>query len=169
MFENLKRIAKKLELKPERAEAEDEKGKKIPILALHHGTHNLFAIEQAGYTLIVYPMDVDPKDAALLAKEPPEIQQTLFAILKREMAEGRSGFLLQLDETKKPPEVRRISLEQKIVIQNERPETVQRVADGIQELVVTAIRCQLVLGQAFQDVRTAAQTSASTYHAGMYA
>ncbi len=85
------------------------------------------------------------------------------------MAEGRSGFLLQLDETKKPPEVRRISLEQKIVIQNERPETVQRVADGIQELVVTAIRCQLVLGQAFQDVRTAAQTSASTYHAGMYA
>ncbi len=169
VFEHLKRIAKRLDLKPQVAEGVDDKGNKVPLLILEHGTHKLLAIESEGYTLVFYSLEVKREDGALLAREPPEIQQTLFSIVKRELAEGRSGYRLVFDETRKPPELREIRVEQKIILRDEQPATIQRVADGVQELVVVAIRCILVLGQAFQDVRAAAQTSATAYHAGMYA
>ena len=168
MFERLSKIARKLDLKPEPGEAVDDKGRKIPILVLTHGTHKIIAIEHPAYTYLVYSLDVLPADAALLAQQPPEIQQTLFSIVKREMAEGRSGYFIQFDESKDPPELQQIRIEQKLVIRDEQPWTVQRVADGVQELVVAGIRCILVLGQAFADVKTAAQTSARVFHPGMY-
>lgn len=43
----------------------------------------------------------------------------------------------------------------------------QRLADGIQELVVVAARRKEALGEAFTEIR-AAQTTESTFYEGMY-
>jgi hypothetical protein len=169
MLDHLRRIAKKMDLKVEDGEAQDEKGTKIPVLIIQHGEFKLVAIDHKSYTVITIPIDIPQEDAEILAKEPPEIQQSLFSIVKREMSEGRSGYFMFFDETKEPPRLKGIRIEQRVIVPDEQPQTIQRVTDGIQEIVTVTMRVMLVLGQAFQDVKAAAQTSASTYHPGMYA
>jgi len=169
MPDHLRRIAKKMDLKVEDGEAQDEKDTKIPVLIIQHGEFKLVAIDHKNYTVITIPIDIPQEDAELLAKEPPELQQSLFPIAKRGMSEGRSGYFMFFDETKKPPRLKGIRIEQRVIIPDEQPQTAQRVTDGIQEIVTVTMRVMLVLGQAFQDVKAAAQTSASTYHPGMYA
>jgi len=169
MFEHLRRIAKKLDVEVQPGTAENAKGEKFEITLLKHGAHVIAALERKQYTTLLYPIDFSPQESDLLASQPEEIQTRLIGILRREMLEGRSGFNMLFDETKKPPRLRRITIEQKLVIQDEGPETTQRVADAIQELVVVGMRCGDALGLAYQDLRSARQGSADTYHAGMYA
>ncbi len=169
LFNILKEIAGKLELATEELKAQDKDGKEIVLLLIKHGPHGVLAFQKKGFTELAYIMDLPPEDSKRLAELPPEAQQELLAIMKREMMEGRSGFEMAFDETKMPPQLRRISIVQRVIIEDRRPETVQRVADGIQELVVVGSRCNAVLGQVFQNIRTTGETTAKTYHPGMYA
>ncbi len=87
-----------------------------------------------------------------LAEKDENTQQLLLGILRREMLEGRSGFVFRFTEDE-PPKLKTVGVEQKLIVEDETPETTQRLADGIQELVVVGIRCQQVLGQAFSASR----------------
>lgn len=170
VLQRVRRASEILGHKVQEDVAKDAKGNALKVLVIHHGTHRIVAFDAKKYAVLMYPMDIAPEDAALLAKQPEETQTRLLTILKREMLEGRSGFGLIFDEKKKPPELRQIRVEQRVLVEDGRPETVQRFADAIQEIVVVAVRCQIVLGQAFSEVRAVEkfQTSASDYHEGMY-
>ncbi len=168
MFEQVKRIARTLGIEVIEQKAEDEKGRPVDVLVIHHSPYNLYGLQRGGIFEMALPLDIDPKDAALLARQPADIQERLLAILRREMMEGRTGFEIRFDETKKPPELRRIAVVQRLVVVDDSPTSIQRFADGIQEMTVVAVRAADVMGRAFGDMRTA-QTAPDTYHAGMYA
>lgn len=148
VLKQLKDVLQALDSKVDESEVTDDKGQKFPSLTFTHGTHTLIAMERPNYVTIIYPMNIKPEDADLVAKQPEETQELLFSILKREMAEGRSGYSLSLEG--EPKKIRQIRIEQRIV--------------------VAAIRCQLVLGQAFRDLRSVMSSagSASTPHPFMY-
>jgi hypothetical protein len=116
-------------------------------------------------------MDIRSEDTVLLEKEPDEIVNQLFSILKREMLEGRTAYGLATTEPQNPKKwkaVKQIRVSQKLIVQGTDSYTLQRVCDAIQEVVVVAVRCQLVLGEALRTVGTVAKISAATYHPDMY-
>ena len=168
MLEQLRRAASALDVPVEDAEGEVEPGKTAKVLVLKHGKHNLTGIDKKRYVFLLYPMDIGSEDGALLARQPPDLLERLYLIVKPEMAEGRTAYALIFGE-KEPKVLQQIRVEQKIVVADNRPETVQRLADGIQEVVVAAVRCQLVLGQALRDVRASTAQTTDTYYKGMYA
>jgi len=87
------------------------------------------------------------------------------------MLEGRTAYLLVTSEPNNPrnwKSLRQIRLSQKRIVRGTDAYTVQRVADAIQEIVIVAVRCQLVLGEALRSVATGARISQTTYHPDMY-
>ncbi len=160
MLEEIHRTAVLLGNRVDKREARDPDENPIDILVIHHGTHSLIAIDSGTYVTLTYQIDIPEKDAQLLSETHEDIQRRLVAILKREMLEGRSGYRFEWSEDD-PPLLRRIRIDQKLLIVKNDPQSAQRLADGIQELVVVGIRSIEVLGQAFSDVRFAASTSSA--------
>lgn len=167
LLDHVKKGCATLGLKTQDAEAQVN-DRKLKALVITHGGTTLVALQFPGFIQLVCPIDIEGGDAALLAKQPEEIQNRLFAILKREMLQGRCGFALHFDEAKKPPHLTRITIEQKIIMGSTNPSSVQRLADGIQELVVVAFRSGQVLGEAFRNVRDMAKGTTSDFHEMMY-
>ncbi len=165
-MERVKTAAERLGNKVEKAKAKEDDGTEEDVLIIHHGKHPLLVLDREEYVVLLVVFDISPKDAELLAKQPEYVQRQLFTILKLEMMEGRSGYVLDFTEDK-PPKLRQIRISQKVIVRDLKPETMQRLADGIQELVVVGARSREVLGRAFTDVR-ASQTTESTYYEGMY-
>jgi len=168
LFEPVKRLARKLNLPTSEITAKDAKGSDVQLLQIAHKPYNLLVFDRGGYYELSFVWDIDEKDAALLAQQSKEIQERLFLVLRREILEGRTGFEFRYDQTKTPPWLLRIVMVQRIVIRDESPTTLQRFADGIQEVVVVGVRCQDVLMRAFGDIR-GGEKAPDTYHVGMYA
>lgn len=166
-MERVEKIARALSIKTERGSVTNDKGEKIEVVILHHGNHRLLAWMENEHCLLTYPMELAQGDSKLLAEQPMEIQQRLFTIIRREMLEGRSGYMMNFDDSK-PPRLVQIRVEQKLVLDPEGIPSKQRLLDAVQELVVTAMRSQIVLGQAFSDVRDSNSSSDSDFHEGMY-
>lgn len=170
-MKRLREILEALGYTVEESSGQDDTGRAFPLLAFRHGAHQLIAYEEKGGIQLVYPMDVRPEDTTLLEQEPDEIINELLSILKREMLEGRTAYALATTEPGNPKKwkaVKQIRVSQKVVVQGKDPYTVQRILDAIQEIVVVAVRCQLVLGVALRTVGTASKIAATTYHPPMY-
>jgi len=171
MSEKLQQVLETLGYKVSKGSAQDDKGRAIPLLTFKHGVHQLVAFEEDNGVQIAYPMDIRPEDTALLEKQPDEIMGQLFSILKREVLEGRTAYVMATTETENPKKwkaLKQIRVSQKVIVADTEPHTLQRVADGIQEIVVVAVRCQLVMGEALRSVATATKISTTTYHDAMY-
>lgn len=166
-LERLRTIATKLDMAVRDYPLQDDQGRQVPSLLLKHGSHDLLAIDNGEYVLIMYPIKLKPEHTAALARQSAEIRSRLFAILRREMMEGRSGYRLEYEDPPANTRLLGISVEQKVVIADTDPVTMQRVADGVQELVLIGIRGGSVLAKTFA-VQAAAAPS-SDYHPNMYA
>lgn len=164
LIEGVWSIAQKLAIKAEKGVAKED-GRRIDFVLLHHGPHPVFAFDRGTYVQLAVIMDLDPKDSNLLAKQPKGIRDRLFTLLKVAMLQGRTGYNMALDGEK----LKRIILEQRVVVAPNRQESIQRLLDGMQELVVLGVRCRMILGEAFSSVRETSTTSASPPPDGMYA
>jgi hypothetical protein len=168
LLERLREILEAIGYQVEEGSAQDDKGRTIEILGLAHGPHRVIGLDQGKIVELIYPMDVRAEQAALLAKWPDELLDRLLALLKREMLEGRSGYTIAFGP-ENPKALRQIRVSQRLILHDANPQTLQRVADAIQEIVVVSVRCQLILGEAIRSAETAARTADSTFHPGMYA
>lgn len=151
ILQRVKEAANLLGNKVEEGETADSTGKKMEYLAVYHGKHRVIVLNGKTHVLFDYVMDISPEDSQLLAKQPQETLDTLMQILVREMLVGRSGFYINFSQEEDSKLLRRIGVQQKIMVEDEEPRTIQRIADAIQELVVIAMRCQTILGKALQE------------------
>ncbi len=158
-LEILQRLAERLGNQVETRTAPGAEGGEFEYRVIHHGGHEVAAVDQGAYVTLAYVLNIDEDDAAALAEKDENTQQLLFSILSREMLEGRSGYIFRFTEDE-PPRLQAVGAEQKLIVDDETPETTQRLADGIQELVVVGIRCQQVLGQAFSASRASSTPTA---------
>lgn len=142
--------------------AATEKDKEIPARLIRHGSHQIIALDRKDFVVLVFAMDIPEEDSKALAALHEDVQRRLFAVLRREMLEGRSGFSIRVSDDD-PPRLQQIRIEQKLVVEEADGPTTQRLADGLQELVVVGQRCIEVLGQAFSDIREAQSTSTSPH------
>lgn len=165
LLERVKEAAVLLGNKVEEGEAVDEQGNKLGVVAIYHGVHRVVVLDKKDYALFDYIMDFESEDASLLARQPQETQDRLFQILKLEMLRNRCGFYLKFDEKTDPKELKRIGVQQKVMVKDLEPHTLQRIADAVQELVVVAVRCQLLLGQVLREKPT---DTGSSPHEVMY-
>jgi len=83
LLDDFRRVLESIGYRADRSEAQDETGRKIPLLGFKHGVHQLYAFDDKGGVQVVYPMDIAPEDTTLLEKEPDEVVNELFSILKR--------------------------------------------------------------------------------------
>lgn len=164
MLEDAKKLAQKLKLDAKDFSGiQDQSGKVVPALEIKQGRYTLYAIELNSSIKLMLQIDIDPKDAALLGKQPPEIQRDLIAILRREMLEGRTGYELNTPDGK----LLGIRLSQNLIISDENS-SAQRLLDAIQEIIVVTCRCLEVLGQSFGSMRQFEEICKRTYNDGMY-
>lgn len=109
-------------------------------------------------------IDLRPEDTELLAKQHMETQGRLLAILKREMMEGRTGYVLGTDDKG----LHGVRLSQKLIVSSTDINSIQRLNDAIQEIVVVACRCTEVLGQTFGSLKSCNADYNKTYSSIMY-
>ncbi len=166
MLGKVKTAAERLGSQVEEGKVTQADGKEEDILILEPERTPVVVLDRGEYVILLVVLDIPPEDGERLAKQPEDLQRRLFTILKMEMMEGRSGYVLDFTEDE-PKRLRQIRISQKVIVRDQRPETLQRLADGLQELVVVAARSREVLSQAFTDVR-ATQTTETTFHQGMY-
>ncbi len=150
MLGEVTKAAKRLDVPTQIASMQEASGAPPePVLLLRHGTHTLLCRDRVTHVLLFYPINVTEKDGQKIAALAEEELSDLFQIIRREMLSGRTGFSISFDETKDTKVLQQVRLEQRIIVDDADPTSVQRLSDGIQELVVTAQRVVEILNQAF--------------------
>ena len=142
-----------------------ENGKKVDCVVLRHGPYPVVAFDRGSFVQLAVIIEIPEKDSELLAKQPTDITDRLFTVLKAAMLQGRTGFNWKVDGKK----LKQIMIEQRIIVAPDRQESIQRLLDGIQELVVIGVRVSMILGEAFSGPRDTGKTSAPPPPDGMYA
>lgn len=151
-LDKLADTCKQLGIKVEPGKLELVGGKTEAILALQHGKHTLIAMARSPITAVLaYVIQLEDADVEVLAKQSPQLIGRLAAVLKREMLEGRSGYAFVPHPVHVAAPFGQIRIEQQIIVGEGALEK-QRLLDGMQELVVCAIRCIEVLGHAFSAI-----------------
>ncbi len=142
----------------------DSQGKPYPAVKIMVGDIAVLVVELGSHFEVAVQFDIPDADSKLLEEQHPDTKNRLLTILKREMQEGRTGYAINTDQKG----IHAIKLVQKVLVSASDPTSIQRFQDAIQEVVVVACRCGAVLGQAFGDIKTNAETYNRTYDPIMY-
>lgn len=165
---NLERVrswAKDLDSPAETTELAGPDEGSVPGLRIHHGNLFLWAVDRGRYVDLVFPYYLPEDDAARLATmEAGALNQLLFE-LRMVLLGGRGGFAFRTDA-----EARFVGFDitQRFVPADLEDIALQRLADGIQELVTSGLRGAEVLGVSLHREKAQRAQPTSRPHPGMY-
>lgn len=165
---NLDRVrtwAQALDARVETAELTAADGASLTALQIHHGELFVWAIDRGGYVDLVFPYYVPEDDAARLAAMADGALGELLFDLRMVLLEGRCGYAFRRDGEDR---FAGFDLTQRFMPAPQEELALQRLADGIQELVTVGLRGAEVLGVSLQDEEARRAGPESQPHPGMY-
>lgn len=164
-LERLTRAARALGFGAEAATGTSD-GDPQPAVVVQHGGHRLVAMDEGGHLLLTYVLEIPDEDAARLANLNSEDMGALLAVLRRELLGGRTGMEVFLQDEDDPTTFDAVHFHQMLMLPDLEPDRVQRLADGVQELIGLAVRGTDLLSAVLQAVD--GTTPTSDHHEGMY-
>lgn len=165
---NLDRVrawAETLDVRVETTELAGADGASLTALQIYHGELFVWAIDRGGYVDLVFPYYVPEDDAARLAAMADGALDELLFDLRLVLLEGRCGYAFRRDGEDR---FAGFDLTQRFVPAPQEELALQRLADGIQELVTVGLRGAEVLGVSLQRDAEEGAGPTSRPHPGMY-
>lgn len=158
-----KRLAKPAEPK----ELTMEDGSEATVLEIEHGDHDVWAIDGPGEVVdLVYAFYLTEAEIDRLAEMDEPDYQALVTDLEMALLEGRSAYRFYLDADGR---LSGFSVTQVLHVPDEADVgKIQRFHDGVQEIVVTALRGANMLGLPWDDADRAKRPGGGEPHSGMY-
>jgi len=147
MAERIQEALDQLHIKYKTKEVTGPDKQKVTVWILTHGSLKLVVFRNLTDQYILrYQILLKPEDVEAFSKQSDGIRNDILGILTRESLDGRSGYTLIWDDKKR---FSGIAIDQQIMLRDTGAHTLQRFIDGIQELVVLGMRCNVVLHKAF--------------------
>ena len=149
----------------------DDAGKVTPAVQFDVVRHTFLAIQRPGQILLVLAYRIPEADVSAIAALDEQARDRLYLAVSRVLLHGRTGHAFKFRQ----PEDRRypagINLQQSLVVNQIDQSLLQRILDGLQEMVIAAASCRLVLGQEVSDARhwSSGPPTGSSAQSGMYA
>lgn len=141
-------------------------GTSEPALEVGHGEHFLWALDRDGWVELVYPFYLPEEDVGRFEDLDEDELEAVLTSLEMLLLEGRSAYELHFDAD---GAFTGFSLSQALVPDPDDPGIVQRLADGVQELVVLGMRGAIFLGVPWlEEAGGTAAWPPGGPHPGMY-
>ena len=133
----------------------DGRGHSRPALAVHRGAISITATDHGSFVAMTLRLGLSEDETQAIANLPAKSRQAAFRLLQHVSCDGRTASFLDMDEHSQ--RLLAILLQQAIVDPDGSAATNQRIADGLPEIFVIAVR---VYGAVARVVGSSPQGSA---------
>jgi hypothetical protein len=130
MLEGTKRALEELDMECKSSVAKDENGREYPVLLMEYRNTPIALIDWRNSVVLRVEIKMTDDLRKLLMALPPEEFDELITEVNMELNLGRCAHDLAMEGN----DLSLITIEQKLLVYPDRPETVQRLLDGINEV-----------------------------------
>ena len=145
MLEELLEVAGQLGIST-RLVRQEESGDIGSAVILQHERRAVVAFDQGTYVLLTHVIEIPPRIAEVASRR-PNGAVSLVEYVTHGVGPSRCTLVADIDVQDGKPIARRLVVEQRVVLEAGRPETGQRLADGLVEILNVAILSASLLSQ----------------------
>ena len=144
----------------------DGHGREFPALLIRRGDWAVLATDQGSFVAMALRLALAAEDVKAIAALSANDRQSVIHLIEDLSCQGRTASMLEIESPRES--LRAIVLEQRVFEPDGSAAMNQRIADGLQEVIITAIRVYAALARALISVQRNLAKGPSSDPGGMF-